>query len=147
MLVKWDTFKELERTFDGWNAYRPYRRPLWDDRNGQVTNWSPAVNVYEDKETLFLELQLPGIDMKDVNISVADHALEVRGDRKVEHEDHKDGYHFREGQYGNFSRSFGLPSYVNPDEAKATYEKGILTISVPKEEKAKPRLIPIAEKS
>ncbi len=147
MLVKWDPFKELERTFDWWNVYQPYRRPLWDDRNEQGKNWSPAVNVYEDKETLFLEVQLPGIDMDNVNISVTDHALEVRGDRKVEHEDIKDGYHFREGQYGNFSRSFGLPSYVNPDETKATYEKGILTISVPKEEKAKPKLIPITEKS
>jgi len=146
MLVKWDPLKELERTFDWWNAYQPYRRPLWDDTHEQVRNWSPAVNVYEDKETLSLELQLPGIDMKNVNISVTDHALEVRGDRKVEHEDNKDGYHFREGQYGSFSRSFSLPSYVNLEEAKATYEKGILTISVPKEEKAKPKLIPIEQK-
>lgn len=147
MLVKWDPFKELERTFDWWNTVQPYRRPQWDDRNDQGGNWVPAVNVYEEKESLFLELQLPGIDMNDVNISVADHTLQVRGERKAEHVDNKEGYHFREAQYGSFSRTFGLPSYVNPGEAKATYEKGILTVAIPKEEKAKPRLIPIEQKS
>jgi len=109
-------------------------------------NWTPPVNVYEDTETLFLETQLPGVDLKDVNISVTDHTLEVRGERKVEHEDNSDGYHVREAQYGNFARSFNLPKYVNPSEAKATYDKGVLIVKVPKQEEVKPRVIPIEAK-
>ncbi len=84
--------------------------------------------------------------MKEVNISVADRTLNIHGERKVEHEDNKDGYHIREAQYGTFARSFHLPKYVNPHEAKATYDKGILVVKVPKQEEAKPKVIPIALK-
>lgn len=142
MLVKWDPVREIEQTL-GWWGSQPYRRPLWDDRNEQAVNWAPAVNVYEDKDSLFLETQLPGIDLKDVNISVNDRTLEIRGERKVEHEDQTDGYHFREAQYGTFARSFNLPKYVTANEAKATYEKGVLVVKVPKREKSKPEVIPI----
>ncbi len=84
--------------------------------------------------------------MTDVNISVTEHTLQVRGERKAEHVESEDGYHFREARYGTFARSFSLPSYVNPDEAKAAYDRGVLTITVPKQEKAKPRVIPIEAK-
>ncbi|MFB3115518.1 MAG: Hsp20/alpha crystallin family protein [Nitrospirales bacterium] len=145
MLVKWDPFREIEQTL-GWWGTQPFRRPLWDDRNERTVNWAPAVNVYEDTESLYLETQLPGIDMKDVNISVTDRLLEIHGERKVEHEDNKDGYHFREAHYGTFGRSFNLPKYVTPNEAKATYDKGVLIVKVPKQEEAKPKLIPIESK-
>lgn len=145
MLVKWDPFKELERTLEWWSS-QPFRRPFWDDRSEHMTTWTPAVNVYEDKENFYIEAQLPGMEMKDINISVTDHTLQLRGERKEEHAENRDGYHVREVQYGTFSRSFTLPSYVNPDEAKATYERGVLTITVPKQEKAKPKLIPVETK-
>ena len=74
--------------------------------------------------------------MKDVTISVTDYMLQFSGERNVEWEDAKDGYHLREVQYGKFSRTFTLPSYVNPEEAKAGYDRGVLTITVPKQEKA-----------
>lgn len=146
MLVKWDLFKDMERTLGLWEPM-PFRQPVWDDRNDQaVINWTPAVDVYENKENLYLEAQLPGIEMKDVNISVTDHTLQVRGERKAEHAEKEDSYHFREARYGTFDRSFSLPSYVNPDEAKAGYDRGVLTITVPKLEKAKPRMISIEAK-
>lgn len=145
MLVKWDPFKELERTIQWWSM-QPFRRPLWDDRNEGVREWAPAVNVYEDKDQWFLEAQLPGLEMKDVDISVKDNILELRGERKAEHEKTKEGYHLREAAHGKFARTFRLPPYVNADEAKATYDRGVLTISVPKEERVKPRVIPIEAK-
>ncbi len=145
MLVKWDPLREIEQTLAWWGT-QPFRRPLWDDRNEQTVNWAPAVNVYEDKESLYVETQLPGIDMKEVNISVADRTLSIHGERKVEHEGNKDGYHFREAQYGTFARSFHLPKYVNPNEAKATYDNGVLVVKVPIQEEAKPKVIPIESK-
>ncbi len=142
MLVKWNPFQELERTLDGWDAL-PFRRPQWDGPQVPAANWVPPVNVYEDKEHLFVEAQVPGIDMKDVKISVTDHTLQLHGERKEERADDRDNYHFREARYGTFARSFRLPGYVKPDQATARYEKGVLTVQVPKREEVKPRSIPI----
>lgn len=146
MLMRWNPYTEIERTFDDLFDRGLFLRPLWDDRNGETVHWRPDVNVYEDKDTLHLEAQLPGIDMKDVELSVFEHTLQIRGERKVEHEEDKDGYHFKEARYGTFARSFSLPSYVDPGQAKATYDRGVLAITVPKQEKVKPRAIPIEAK-
>ena len=142
MLVKWDPFTELERTFNWW-AGRPYARPVWDDRNCEAGHWAPPVNVYEDTDQVYYEVQLPGIEMKDVNISVTDQVLQIRGERKADTEKREDGYHVKEATYGTFFRSFTLPTHVNADQAKAKYDKGVLTIVVPKQEEVKPKLIPI----
>lgn len=146
MLVKWNPYAELERTVNGLFDQPLGLRPMWDDRNTEALAWKPQVNVYEDKDHLSIEAQLPGIDLNDVELSVKEQTLQLRGERKTETEKSKDGYHFREAQYGKFSRSFSLPNTVNPDEAKATYEKGVLTITMPKQEKAKPRTIQIEVK-
>lgn len=143
MLVKWNPYTELERTVNGLFDQPFGLRPIWDDRNSEALVWQPPVNVHEDKDHVTIEAQLPGIDLNDIELSVKEQTLEVRGERKAEAEKSKDGYHVRETRYGKFSRSFLLPSTVNPDEAKATYDKGVLTITIPKQEKAKPRTIPI----
>ena len=148
MLVKWNPYteRELERSVNGLFD-RPFGvRPIWDDRNGEAVVWQPPVNVYEDKDHLAIEAQLPGIDLNDIELSVKEQTLHLRGERKAETEKSKEGYHLREAHYGTFSRSFSLPSTVNPDEAKATYDKGVLTIAIPKQEKAKPRTIKIEAK-
>lgn len=146
MLVKWNPYTELERTVNGLFDQPFGLRPIWDDRNVEAPVWQPPVNVYEDKDHLAIEAQLPGIDLNDIELSVKEQTLVVRGERKAETEKSKDRYHVREARYGNFSRSFVLPSTVNPDEVKAAYDKGVLTITIPKQEKAKPRTIPIEVK-
>lgn len=146
MLVKWNPYTELERTVNGLFD-RPFGlRPIWDDRNAEALVWQPLVNVYEDKDHLAIEAQLPGIDLSDIELSVKEQTLHLRGERKAETEKSKDGYHIQEAHYGSFSRSFSLPNTVNPDEAKASYDKGVLTIMIPKQEKAKPRTIQIEAK-
>ena len=146
MLVKWSPYTDIEKTFDEFFR-RPYSmKPFWDDRNGDVFPWKPAVNVHEDKEKLAIEVQLPGIEKKDVTLSVNDRTLEIRGERKADTKKDEEGYHVREFRYGAFSRTFTLPSYVVPEQLKATYEQGVLTITVPKHEKAKPRTIEIEAK-
>ncbi|MEC4680789.1 MAG: Hsp20/alpha crystallin family protein [Nitrospirota bacterium] len=146
MLVKWNPYTELERTVNGLFD-RPFGlRPIWDDRNAEALTWQPAVNVYEDKDYLAIEAQLPGIDLNDIELLVKEQTLHLRGERKAETEKSKDGYHIREAHYGTFSRSFSLPNTVNVDEVKAAYDKGVLTITIPKQEKAKPRTIQIEAK-
>lgn len=152
-LVKWEPFKELEALDDRFErvwrdvvGQRDWMRPVWDDRNREATGWRPAVNVFEDTDKLYIEAQVPGIEMKDVEITVKDHSVQIRGLRKMEHEDKKEGYHFIEATYGTFGRTFSLPPYVDPDQAKATYDKGVLTVAFPKREEAKPRKITIESK-
>jgi len=150
MLVKWNPYteleRELERSVNGLFDRPLGLRPIWDDRNAEALAWQPPVNVYEDKDYLAIEAQLPGIDLNDIELSVKEQTLHLRGERKSEAEKSKEGYHLREAHYGKFSRSFSLPSTVKPDEAKATYDKGVLTIMIPKQEKAKPRTIQIEAK-
>ena len=93
-----------------------------------------------------IEAPLCGIDLNDIELTVKEQTLPLCGERKAEKEKSKDGYHLREAHYGTFSRSFSLPDTVNPDEAKATYDKGVLAIAIPKQEKAKPRTIQIEAK-
>jgi len=142
MLVKWDPITEMEQTLKWWET-QPFLRPRWDDRGDVAKTWAPPVNVYEDTEHLSVEIQLPGLNLEDISISVKDQTMDIHGERKVEHDDNQDGYHLREAQYGMFARRFTLPEYVKASEAKAAYEKGVLIVTVPKQEEAKPRLIPI----
>ncbi len=146
MLVKWNPYTELEYAVNGLFDRPVGLCPTWDDRNAEALVWQPPVNVYEDKDHLSIEAQLPGIDLNDIELSVKEQTLNLRGERKAEAEKSKDGYHVREARYGAFSRSFSLPNTVNADEAKATYDKGVLTITIPKQEKAKPRTIQIEAK-
>jgi HSP20 family protein len=149
MLVKWDPYTEVEKTLDSFFR-RPFSlKPYWEDRNDQNEEgipWQPAVNVYEDKEKFSIDVQLPGIDMKDVHLSVTDQTLEIHGERKADSGEDKNGYHVREVRYGAFSRTFKLPSYVDPEKVKATYERGVLKVTVPKHEKAKVRVVEIESK-
>lgn len=153
MLVKWNPYKEIEHTFDeffgrDWSRWplRTSRNLTGEDGEAPIAAWKPAVNVREDSEALHIEAQLPGIDEQDVHLSVTDRTLELRGERKAEHEDQTNGYLVREATYGSFARSFSLPSYVDPEAVKARYERGVLKITVPKQERAKPRVIPIEGK-
>ncbi|MDR4493226.1 MAG: Hsp20/alpha crystallin family protein [Nitrospirales bacterium] len=146
MLVKWDPYTEFDKAIDGLFRRPLALRPVWDDRNGETTAWRPAVNVYEDKDHLAIEAQLPGVGMEDVTLSVTDRTLQLRGERKHEHEKQAEGYHIREAEYGAFSRSFSLPAYVDPNLAKASFSNGVLTIQIPKQEKAKVRNIQIESK-
>ena len=137
---------DLLKTFDRWDT-RPFFSCRVDDPNVQVINWAPLVDVYEDKENVVVEAQVPGIEMNDVKISVTDRTLLLQGERKHERTEDQGNYHFREAHYGSFARSFHLPNYVKADEATATYDKGVLTVKVPKQEQAKPKLIPVEVKS
>jgi HSP20 family protein len=103
--------------------------------------WSPAVDIYENEDALVLKADLPEIDPKNVGIKLENGTLTLRGERKFE--EHKNGkaYHRIERGYGAFVRAFTLPDTVEPDKVKADYKNGVLTISLPKKEVAKPRSV------
>lgn len=111
----------------------------------EVSNrtWMPPVDIQETADAYRLVAELPGLTKEDINITLENNVLRLSGERKFEKDIKKDGYQRVERTYGTFARAFTLPSQVNHDKVEASFENGLLTISVPKAEQAKPRKITI----
>jgi len=108
-----------------------------------LTSWAPAVDIFETEHELVVKADLPDIDAKDLDIRVENNILSIRGERKFEKKVSEDKYLRVERAYGSFSRSFSLANSVNSEAIKADYSNGVLTLTVPKREEAKPKQIKI----
>lgn len=107
---------------------------------------SPNIDIRESDKAIILEAELPGLEEKDIDLTVNDGVLTLKGEKRYEHEDKDDGKAVRiERQYGSFQRSFTLPSYIEEDKVSAYFKKGVLTVELPKkpDAPAKGRSIPI----
>jgi HSP20 family protein len=107
------------------------------------TNFIPAVDVYEDQHSITVSAELPGVNDKDVNISLENGVLTISGERKMENEENKENFHRLERSYGRFIRTFTLPPTVDPENVKAEFDNGVLKIRLAKREEAKPKQIKI----
>jgi HSP20 family protein len=105
--------------------------------------WTPAVDIVEGENDLVLRADVPGIDLKDIDIRLENGTLTIKGERKFENSQNGKGYHRVERSYGVFARSFALPETVDTEKVSADYREGVLTITIPKKELAKPRSIKI----
>jgi HSP20 family protein len=108
--------------------------------------WTPSMDVSETKDSLVLKAELPGIEAKDVKISVSGDLLTIKGEKKKESEEKDENRHYQERYYGSFQRSFRLPTNVKKDKVDAAFDKGVLTITLPKTEEAKEKEIEIKVK-
>src|SRR3981189_875838 len=117
-----------------------FERPA-DESN--LTSWAPAVDIYESEHELVVKADLPDIDPKDLDIRVENNILTIRGERKFEKKVNEDNYLRVERAYGSFSRSFSLANTVNAEAIKADYQNGVLTLTIPKREEAKPKQIKV----
>src|SRR5690349_18050446 len=109
----------------------------------QVRPWNPAVDILETENELIFKVDGAGMNLKDINIQLENGALTLKGERKFEKDEKVKGYHRIERSYGTFARSFTLPDTVNPEGVHADYAQGVLTITLPKQERAKPRAIKV----
>jgi HSP20 family protein len=148
-IVRWQPFHDLagiqdrmNRIFD--DAFRGVSRPSSEDDWAFGGSWAPSVDIYEQDGNIVLKAELPGIDPKDVDVRVENNVLTLRGERKLESEVKREDYHRVERAYGKFSRSFTLPSVVDTEKIKADYKDGVLQVSLPQREEAKPKQISIA---
>jgi len=105
--------------------------------------WTPSCDVFEDKENLKIVLELPGVKQEDLRISLENQILTVHGEKKQVAEENSERWHRYERSYGSFERTFTLPSTVDADRIQATMEHGVLTLTLPKSEKSRPREIPV----
>jgi HSP20 family protein len=105
--------------------------------------WAPRVDVHETENEVILDVELPGLDKKDVKVEVKEGVLTVSGERRNERKVKEDGYRSVERHYGRFERSFGLGDTVDADKISAAYKDGVMTVTLPKVEKVKPREITV----
>jgi|ThiBiot_300_plan_2_1041538.scaffolds.fasta_scaffold26176_3 HSP20 family protein len=141
-LVQWSPFREMETLQSEMN--RLFSRFNGDGENSRAQNggqWMLPVDVSETKDALKLKAAVPGVDPKDVNIEVNENVLTINAERRYQDEGEDDGYRWIEQQYGSFNRSVTLPSYADADNIEASYNNGVLELTVPKKESAKPRRI------
>jgi HSP20 family protein len=108
-----------------------------------LTAWAPAVDIFETEHELVVKADLPDVDSKDLDIRVENNILTIRGERKFEKNVNQDNYLRVERAYGAFSRSFSLANTVDSEAIKADYQNGVLTLSIPKREEAKPKQIKV----
>lgn len=121
-----------------------FQSPLQREENGSLFgHWMPPVDVIEERETIRLVAELPGVKPEDVKISIENNVLTLQGEKKKEEEREDDKAYRFERTYGMFERSFTLPATIDADKIVAKYESGLLTILLPKVEAAKPRQITV----
>ena len=144
VLTRWDPFRELNTLQDRMNRlFRDSFSPDTQEQSLATSAFAPPVDVYEDEHNVTLKIEVPGIDEKDIDVRVENNTLTVHGERKFEKEEKEENFRRVERLYGSFTRSFTLPTTIDPEKVSANYDKGVLKISLAKKAEAKPKQIKI----
>ena len=145
-LVRWNPIRDFSVLQNQMNRLFEDALGTWlgESNGGGNTNWVPPADIYENDNDLIVRAELPGVDPKMVDVRVENNVLTIRGERPFEQKVQKENYHRLERSYGTFSRSFTLPATIDADKIRAEYRDGILNLTLPKSEKAKPKRIQIS---
>jgi HSP20 family protein len=139
--MKMDPFELLpnrfSRLFEGLGLLPPFT-----EENALVA-WTPSCDIYETEKAIVLKVELPGIKKENVAVSIESNVLTIHGERKFEGETKRENYYRVERNYGEFFRSFTLPNYVDPTKILAEFKEGLLEVTLPKREEAKPKQVQI----
>lgn len=141
-------FPYIEDIFDKFTSTWPFLRPAVGNIESTALSLNPKVDIFENDKAYELSAELPGLDLNNINLDLSDGILTLRGEKKTEKEEGKEGnYHMMERSYGYFKRSFSLPPSVEEDKIQADFKKGVLHVTMPKSAKAQQqqRKIPIKE--
>jgi len=144
-LIKYTPFTEFETFPVGLKAFQDTVNRLFTEPTGRP--WLPPVDIKETENDLILKADVPDVEMKDIDVRVENGTLTIRGERKFEAEKKEGSWHRVERSYGTFERAFTLPETVDTEAVKADYKAGVLTITIPKKEVAKPRQIKVDVKT
>jgi HSP20 family protein len=144
VLTRWEPFREFSTLQDRMNRlFRDSFGPDGREEPLTTTAFAPPVDVYEDEHNITLKIEVPGIEEKDIDVRIENNILTVHGERKFEKEEKEENYRRVERQYGSFTRSFTLPTTVDPENVQANYEKGVLKVKLAKKAEAKPKQIKV----
>ncbi|MGA8507851.1 MAG: Hsp20/alpha crystallin family protein [Candidatus Sulfotelmatobacter sp.] len=147
LLTRWEPFREFSTQQDRMNRlnrlFRESYSPEGPEEALTTTSFAPPVDIYEDEHNITLKMEVPGIDEKDIDVRIENTTLTVHGERKIEKEEKEENFRRVERQYGEFTRSFTLPSSVDLGQVSAHYDKGVLKINLAKKAEAKPKQIKV----
>jgi HSP20 family protein len=143
-LVPWRPFRgelsSMRREMDElWNRFFG-EAPFFRNRAGE---WSPSMDLSETKDSLVVKVELPGLDAKDIDVSISGNLLTIKGEKKKEEEEKDEHHYCSERYYGSFQRVFQLPTHVKADQVEATFDKGVLKVTLPKVEEARKKQIEV----
>lgn len=142
-IVRYNPFRELRSMQEQMNRLLDL---AWSREAGEELRegiWQPPVDIYEDDENVVIKAELPDIDQKDIEVKIENSVLLLKGERKLDRVLKKENYHRVERYYGPFQRTFSLPPSIDQEKVKATCERGVLTIILPKRLEQKPKQINI----
>ena len=143
-VVRYDPFRDLRTLQEEVNRlFSTNLTRAFDDEGIGRGAWAPSVDIYENKDQIVLEAELPGMKQEDFDLSIENNVITLRGERKFEKTDETDNYHRVERSYGAFTRSFTLPQTVSAEGATAEYNNGVLRVTLPKREETKARRIQV----
>jgi HSP20 family protein len=143
-IVRWEPFRDVlasQREFD--RLFREAFSPAINEGELSTRTWAPPVDIYENGDNLVLKAELPGINPDEVEIRVENNTLYLKGERKFEKEVKEQNYHRIERSYGTFTRTFSLPNSIDADKVAANFKDGVLVLTMPKKEEAKPKTIKV----
>jgi HSP20 family protein len=147
LLTRWEPVREFSSLQDRLNRMNRLFRESYSPENPEealtTTNFAPPVDIYEDEHNISLRMEVPGIDENDIDVRIEGNTLTVHGERKLEKDEKEENYRRIERQYGSFTRSFTLPTSVDPSQVSAHYDKGVLKVSLAKRAEAKPKQIKV----
>jgi HSP20 family protein len=145
-IVKFNPMRDLRTMQDQMNRLldMAWNREIGEELREGV--WQPLVDIYEDENSVIIKAEVPDIDQKDIEVRIEENTLTLKGERKHSSEVKKENYHRVERYYGQFQRSFSLPHSIDQEGVKASCEKGVLTIILPKREEIKPKQINVEVK-
>ncbi len=141
-LIRYTPFTDFESFPAGLRVFQDSVNRLFAEPNGHRP-WVPPVDIQETENELVVKADVPDMEMKDIDVRMENGTLTLRGERKFEAQKTEGGWHRVERSYGTFERAFTLPDTVNPEGVKADYKNGVLTVTLPKKEVAKPRQIKV----
>jgi HSP20 family protein len=140
-ITRWDPFREVAALQ---NRVNSLFRDFSEGESALTTaSFTPAVDIYEDDKKVVLKLEVPGVEEKDLDISVENHTLTVKGERKLEKEEKQENFHRVERRYGSFFRAFTLPTTVDTESVAASYSAGVLKLELKKKPEAQPKQIKV----
>ena len=143
-IMRFDPFRDLAILQDRMNRlFNDSYGPRRDDDLMNRGTWTPAVDIYEVDGALVLKAELPGMQREDIDVNIENNTLTIRGERKLDKEIKQESFHRVERAYGSFERSFSLPNTVDPAKVAAEFKNGVLAVTLPVREEAKPRSINI----
>ena len=141
-LVKYSPFVDTDDFPTGIRLFQDTVNRLFSDQTS-ARPWAPSVDIFETDNELVLKADVPGVELKDIDIRIENGTLLLKGERKFERDEKNKGFHRQERSYGSFVRYFTVPETVDTENVKADFQNGVLTVTLPKKEVAKPKAIKV----